>query len=129
MSNILLGFQTVATPSVLLFLVIGCVVGLVIGALPGLTGNMAIALMVPMTFGMDPSVGLAFLAAIYCSSIFGGSISAILLGIPGTISSFATTLDGYPLAKKCRAGLFFGVFTMASGFGVLFSLPCWLRWP
>ena len=73
MSNILLGFQTVATPGVLLFLVIGCVVGLVIGALPGLTGNMAIALMVPMTFGMEPSVGLAFLAAIYCSSIFGGS--------------------------------------------------------
>lgn len=121
MSNILLGFQTVATPSVLLFLVIGCVVGLVIGALPGLTGNMAIALMVPMTFGMDPSVGLAFLAAIYCSSIFGGSISAILLGIPGTISSFATTLDGYPLAKKGKAGLALGTSTMASVFGGLFS--------
>ncbi len=82
MSNILLGFQTVAYVNVLLFLVVGCVVGLVIGALPGLTGNMAIALMVPMTFGMEPSVGLAFLAAIYCSSIYGGSISAILLGIP-----------------------------------------------
>ena len=121
MSNILLGFQTVATPGVLLFLVIGCVVGLVIGALPGLTGNMAIALMVPMTFGMEPSVGLAFLAAIYCSSIFGGSISAILLGIPGTISSFATTLDGYPLAKKGKAGLALGTSTMASVFGGLFS--------
>ena len=65
MSSIFLGFQTVASPMVLLFLVLGCVVGLVIGALPGLTGNMAIALMVPMTFGMQPSVGLAFLAAIY----------------------------------------------------------------
>lgn len=79
MSSIFLGFQTVASPMVLLFLVLGCVVGLVIGALPGLTGNMAIALMVPMTFGMQPSVGLAFLAAIYCSSIYGGSISAIYL--------------------------------------------------
>ena len=72
MSSIFLGFQTVASPMVLLFLVLGCVVGLVIGALPGLTGNMAIALMVPMTFGMQPSVGLAFLAAIYGSSIYGG---------------------------------------------------------
>ncbi len=121
MSNILLGFQTVASVNVLLFLVVGCVVGLVIGALPGLTGNMAIALMVPMTFGMEPSVGLAFLAAIYCSSIYGGSISAILLGIPGTISSFATTLDGYPLAKQGKAGLALGTSTMASVFGGLFS--------
>ena len=86
MSNVLLGLQTVISPMVLLFLLLGCVVGLVIGALPGLTGNMAIALMVPLTFGMEPSVGLAFLSAIYCSSIYGGSISAILLGIPGTIS-------------------------------------------
>lgn len=121
MSNILLGFQTVASVQVLLFLVLGCVVGLVIGALPGLTGNMAIALMVPMTFGMNASVGLAFLAAIYCSSIYGGSISAILLGIPGTISSFATTLDGYPLAKKGKAGMALGTSTMASVFGGLFS--------
>ncbi len=135
MSNILLGLQTVASVNVLLFLVVGCVVGLVIGALPGLTGNMAIALMVPMTFGMEPSVGLAFLAAIYCSSIYGGSISAILLGIPGTISSFATTLDGYPLAKKGKAGLALGTSTMASVFGGLFSAivlmfltPCWPRW-
>ena len=64
MSNVLLGLQTVISPMVLLFLLLGCVVGLVIGALPGLTGNMAIALMVPLTFGMEPSVGLAFLSAI-----------------------------------------------------------------
>ncbi len=121
MANILLGFQTVADPAVLLFLFLGCVVGLIIGALPGLTGNMAIALMVPMTFGMQPSVGLAFLTAIYCSSIFGGSISAILLGIPGTISSFATTLDGYPLAKQGKAGMALGTSTMASVFGGLFN--------
>ncbi len=121
MSNVLLGLQTVISPMVLLFLLLGCVVGLVIGALPGLTGNMAIALMVPLTFGMEPSVGLAFLSAIYCSSIYGGSISAILLGIPGTISSFATTLDGYPMAKQGKAGKALGTATMASVFGGLFS--------
>ena len=79
MSNILLGFQTVATPSVLLFLVIGCVVGLVIGALPGLTGNMAIALMVPMTFGMDLLTGIfaySFWAATRLVSIAKVAISS-----------------------------------------------------
>jgi putative tricarboxylic transport membrane protein len=121
MDNILLGLQSVTDPNVILFLLLGCVVGLIIGALPGLTGNMAIALMVPLTFTMPPNVGLAFLVAIYCSAIYGGSISAILLGIPGTISSFATTLDGYPLAKQGKAGLALGTSTMASVFGGLFS--------
>ncbi|MEA4954235.1 MAG: tripartite tricarboxylate transporter permease [Pseudoflavonifractor sp.] len=121
MNNILLGLQTLMQPETLLFLVIGTVVGLVIGALPGLTGNMAIALMVPVTFTMEATTGLAFLTAIYCSSIFGGSISAILLGIPGTISSFATTLDGYPMAKQGQAGMALGISTLSSVFGGLFS--------
>ena len=82
---------------------------------------MAIALMVPVTFTMDPTTGLAFLTAIYCSSIFGGSISAILLGIPGTISSFATTLDGYPMALQGKAGTALGVSTLSSVFGGVFS--------
>lgn len=121
MNNILLGLSTLMEPQTLLFLLIGTVVGLIIGALPGLTGNMAIALMVPVTFTMEATTGLAFLTAIYCSSIFGGSISAILLGIPGTISSFATTLDGYPMAKQGKAGLALGVSTLSSVFGGLFS--------
>ena len=88
LNNIMLGLGTLCEPQTLLFLFIGTLLGLIIGALPGLTGNMAIALMVPLTYTMAPTTGLAFLTAIYCSSIFGGSISAILLGIPGTISSF-----------------------------------------
>ena len=121
MQNILLGLSALMQPQTLLFLFIGTVVGLIIGALPGLTGNMAIALMVPVTFTMDPTTGLAFLTAIYCSSIFGGSISAILLGIPGTISSFATTLDGYPMALQGKAGTALGVSTLSSVFGGVFS--------
>lgn len=119
--NILLGLGSIFQPSVLLFITLGTFTGLIIGALPGLTGNMAIALMVPLTFAMDPTTGLAFLAAIYCSAIFGGSISAILLGIPGTISSFATTLDGHPMAKQGRAGEALGISTLSSVFGGLFS--------
>lgn len=121
LTNIALGFQALFTFNNLFFLLLGTFIGLIIGALPGLTGNMAIALMVPITYSMDATAGLAFLTAIYCSSIFGGSISAILLGIPGTISSFATTLDGYPLARKGQAGLALGVSTLSSVFGGLFS--------
>lgn len=121
MQNILAGLSTLLTFETMLFLVIGTVAGLIIGALPGLTGNMAIALMVPITFSMEATTGLAFLTSIYCSSIFGGSISAILLGIPGTISSFATTLDGYPMSLKGEAGKALGVSTLSSVFGGIFS--------
>ncbi len=121
LGNIMAGLGALMNFNTLLFLFIGTLVGLIIGALPGLTGNMAIALMVPVTFTMDPVTALAFLTSIYCSSIFGGSISAILLGIPGTISSFATTLDGYPMAKKGQAGTALGVSTLSSVFGGLFS--------
>lgn len=121
LNNIMLGLSALCEPQTLLFLFIGTLLGLIIGALPGLTGNMAIALMVPLTYTMAPTTGLAFLTAIYCSSIFGGSISAILLGIPGTISSFATTLDGYPMAKRGKAGLALGISTLSSVFGGLFS--------
>lgn len=121
MENVLAGLAELMNFNTILFLFIGTLVGLIIGALPGLTGNMAIALMVPVTFTMDATTGLAFLTAIYCSSIFGGSISAILLGIPGTISSFATTLDGYPMALKGKAGTALGVSTLSSVFGGLFS--------
>lgn len=121
MENFVAGFMALMNFNTILFMLIGTVAGLIIGALPGLTGNMAIALMVPVTFTMKPTAAIAFLVAIYCSSIFGGSISAILLGIPGTISSFATTLDGYPMAKKGQAGRALGISTMASVFGGLFS--------
>ncbi|MBR6028965.1 MAG: tripartite tricarboxylate transporter permease [Clostridia bacterium] len=121
LQNIAAGFAALFTWENILFLVMGTLVGLIIGALPGLTGNMAIALMVPITYTMSATTGLVFLTSIYCSSIFGGSISAILLGIPGTISSFATTLDGYPMAKQGKAGMALGISTISSVFGGLFS--------
>jgi len=82
---------------VLLALFGGTVFGFVVGVMPGLTGNMAIALSVPFTFAMSPIAGLAFLSAIYYSAMYGGAVTSILLGIPGTISNFPTILDGYPI--------------------------------
>lgn len=121
MEALLMGMQGVFNLHTMIYILAGVIFGFIIGALPGLTGNMAIAIMVPVTFTMEPVSALSFLTAIYCSSIFGGSVSAILLGIPGTISSMATVIDGYPMALSGRAGEALGVATLSSVFGGLFS--------
>lgn len=74
--------------------------GIVVGALPGLTATMTIALLSGLTYGVDPRVAIPILISVYCGAIYGGSQSAILVNIPGTPSAAATTLDGYPLARK-----------------------------
>lgn len=81
----------------------GLIAGAVVGCLPGLTATMALALLVPFTFAMDPTSGLIILGAVYVGAIYGGCISAILIGTPGTPSAIATTFDGYPLTKKGMA--------------------------
>ena len=102
-------------------LVIGTVAGLIIGALPGLSSTMGVALTIPLTFGMDPKLGLMLLGAVYCSSVYGGSITAILLRTPGTDASIATTFDGFPLTQKGLAGKAIGISTTASLIGGLIS--------
>lgn len=82
---------------------LGVAAGICVGALPGLTATMAVALLVPVTFGMTPEAGLVLLGGIWCGAIYGGSNAAILLNIPGTPSSVATTFDGYPLTKSGNA--------------------------
>jgi putative tricarboxylic transport membrane protein len=84
-------------------LVLGTVGGLILGATPGLSPTMAVALLIPFTFHMQPATGLILLGAAYTSTVAGGAISAILLSIPGAPSNIATTLDGHPLAKQGRA--------------------------
>ena len=90
-------------PSVLVSNFIGTAVGIIIGALPGLTSTMGVALAVPLTYGMAPASGFAMLCGIYCGSVYGGAITAILINTPGTPAGAATTLDGYPMAQKGRA--------------------------
>lgn len=82
-----------------LAMVVGVVGGIIIGALPGLTATMGIAILIPLTFTMEPLVALGMVAGIYNGGIYGGAVPAILLGIPGTSSSIPTTFDGVPLAK------------------------------
>lgn len=100
MSEILGYILTAFTPGNLLFALIGTVIGITVGALPGFTPTMGIAVLIPVTYTIDPTTALVFLGAIYCGSMFGGSISAILINTPGTSAAAATAMDGYAMTLK-----------------------------
>lgn len=97
------GFEILSSPWVLLSVSVGLIAGILVGALPGLTATMAVAVLSPFTFFMDPSIGIPFLLGIYKGAIYGGSIPAILINTPGTAAAAATVLDGYPLAKQGKS--------------------------
>ncbi|SEA35352.1 putative tricarboxylic transport membrane protein [Thalassobacillus cyri] len=107
----LLSFQTI------LALFLGVFGGIIIGALPGLSATMAVALLVPVTFGMEPVAGLTMLTAIYTSALYGGSISAILIHTPGTPASAASSLDGYQMTLKGQGAKAIGMATISSMIG------------
>ncbi|HHV64818.1 MAG TPA: C4-dicarboxylate ABC transporter permease [Peptococcaceae bacterium] len=106
----------------LLFMLFGTVLGLVFAAIPGLTFSTALILLIPLTFGLEAVPAISVLLGVYAGGMSGGSISAILLGIPGTPSAAATVIDGYAMAKKGEAGKALGMAVYASVFGGIFSL-------
>jgi putative tricarboxylic transport membrane protein len=114
-------WQQVYVPIPLFFLFLGTALGITIGAVPGLTGAMLIALTVPLTFTMQAPDALILLVSMYVGSISGGLISATLLRMPGTPASIMTTLDGYPLAQKGKAGRALGLGISASFIGGIIS--------
>ncbi|UZJ42846.1 tripartite tricarboxylate transporter permease [Marinimicrobium sp. C6131] len=116
------GVWELLQPQVLIVLFLACIVGLVIGALPGLNATMAVAIILPLTFSFNAHLGMATLVAVYIGGICGGLVSAILLRIPGTPSSVATTFDGYPLAQQGQAVKALGTAMLASYAGGMFSL-------
>jgi len=117
LENILLGFTSVLAPANLLAVAFGTGLGLLVGAMPGLSATMAIALLVPVTFVLRPETGISMLAAIYMGAMYGGSIAAILVRTPGTPSAAATVLDGYPMAQRGEAGRALGISLTASFVG------------
>ncbi len=120
-NNLITAFGHVLNPISLLAMLAGVIIGIIIGALPGLSATMGVALLLPLTFGMDPGIGLPMLVALYCGAMYGGSISAILLHTPGTPAAAATCLDGYPMAQKGQAGKAIGFSLVASFIGGIFS--------
>ena len=115
-----LGYLT--NPITISYIVLGNITGLIFGVLPGLGGAAALAILLPLTYGMDPMIAMFFLAAIMGAVPFGGSISAILLNTPGTPVNAATCLDGYPMARKGEAKKALEIAATASGLGALFGV-------
>lgn len=104
LEGIFSGLSTAVMPINLLMVAVGCFAGTFIGMLPGLGPITAIALMIPITYGFDPSTGLILMAGVYYGAIFGGSTSSILINAPGVAGTVATAFDGYPMAQKGQAG-------------------------
>lgn len=116
------GFLSVLDPLTLLLIVAGLVIGVFLGALPGIGSSMAIVLALPFTYFLDVVPAIALLVTIYVGSTYGGSITAILFNTPGTPESVATTFDGYPLAQKGQAGKALGLAISSSAFGGIFAV-------
>jgi len=116
------GFFTAVQPENLLWLAIGGFLGTIVGMLPGLGPATAIAVLIPITFGMDSTSALIMLAAIYYGAMYGGSRSSILLNTPGDGSAIAATFDGYPMTKQGRAGEALAMSAIASFIGGIIAI-------
>ncbi len=97
------GFSVLLTFKTLAFMIVGLVLGIFVGVLPGLGGPNGVAILLPLTFTMDPTTAIVMLSCIYWGALFGGAITSILFNIPGEAWSVATTFDGYPMAQQGRA--------------------------
>ena len=109
-----------------IFIFFGALMGLVVGAIPGLTATMTLALLINITYGMELYIAIAFLLSVYCGAVMGGCNSAIMINIPGTPSAAATALDGFVLAKQGEGGHAIAVGVITSFFGMMVSILCLL---
>ena len=104
LQHVLNGFAVAVQPINLLYVFIGCVLGTVIGVLPGIGPSAGIAMLLPIATGMEPTSALIMIAGMYYGAMYGGSTTAILINTPGESGSVMTTIDGYQMAKNGRAG-------------------------
>jgi putative tricarboxylic transport membrane protein len=129
--NLVNAFALILSVKYFLIILAGVCTGIVVGALPGLSPSIGVALLVPFTYGMEPLTALILLTTVYLASNYGGSITAIAINTPGTAGAVATTFDGYELTKQGKPGLALGVSIVASTYGgllgtvilIIFSVP------
>ena len=123
LANLALGFSVALSPYTLLLAVVGCFIGTIIGALPGLGPSNGVAILIPISFalGLDATAALVLMTAVYYGAMYGGRISSILLNIPGDEPALMTTLDGYPMAKRGEAGNALVLSGVASFVGALLA--------
>jgi putative tricarboxylic transport membrane protein len=124
MDNLVDGLGLLARWDVIAALLVGSIGGVLVGAMPGVGAAVAIAIVLPVTFSLEPIVGLTLLLGIYGSSMFGGAIPAILVNTPGTPVNALTTYDGYPMTKRGEARRALSLAYSASFFGAVFSIAC-----
>ena len=122
MDPVIQGILLMLEPYNLFLIFAGVVLGVLVGALPGLSSTLAVALLLPFTLNQPPIPAIAMMAALYCAGTFGGSITAILINTPGAPPAVATALDGFPLAQRGEAGRALGIAAVSSVAGGMFSL-------
>ncbi|MEZ5772613.1 MAG: tripartite tricarboxylate transporter permease [Defluviimonas denitrificans] len=122
MELLLTAVTQIATPMTLLAIVAGTFVGVIVGVLPGLGSVLGLTMVLPFTFAMPQIPAIALMLGVYCGSVYGGSITAIVLNTPGTPQSAATAMEGFPMAQRGEADLAIGWVTAASTLGGLFSV-------
>jgi putative tricarboxylic transport membrane protein len=122
LSSLMHGFAVVLSPLNISLMFLGIILGVIIGVLPGLGGANGVAILLPLTFSMNPTSAIVMLSCIYWGALFGGAITSILFNIPGEPWSVATTFDGYPMAQKGRAGAALAAAFTSSFIGALLAV-------
>lgn len=118
--------SNLSDPVTLLLMTLSACFGIIMGAVPGLSGTLGIALLLPFTFGLESATALLMLGSVYCGSEYGGSIPSILINTPGTAAALCTTFDGYPMAMKGQAQKALFTALISSVFGGIFGVSALL---
>jgi putative tricarboxylic transport membrane protein len=116
------GFAAAATPANLAFALIGCIFGTLVGVLPGLGPSAGTAILIPLTFKLDPTGAIIMLSAIYYGAMYGGTITSVLLNVPGEAASVITCIEGHEMAKQGRGGTALGIAAIGSFIGGMFAV-------
>src|SRR5699024_127032 len=111
------GFAVVLEPSNIIYCMVGVLIGMLVGILPGLGPTATIAILLPITYGVEPVTAIIMLAGIYYGAQYGGTITSVLLRLPGEASTVVTVFDGFALAKQGRAGTALGISAIGSFIG------------
>src|SRR5438128_4458710 len=114
LANLALGFSIALTPQVLAYAFIGCLFGTLVGMLPGVGPLTGISLLLPVTYGLNPTIAIVMLAGVYYGAMYGGSTTSILMRIPGEAASVMTCVDGYAMTQKGRAGAALAIAAIGS---------------
>jgi putative tricarboxylic transport membrane protein len=121
-ADLMAGWAAVLNIKMILILLFSVPLGIIVGVLPGVGAMVGVTVLLPLTFGMDPAMGICMLVAVYCGAFYGGAVSAILINTPGTPAAICTILDGYPMARKGEAHRALTTAVVASFIGGVFSV-------